>query len=91
MQKERKGEGIPEVEWWDQYLLPPDTKAFASNSNIQATDINLERITHYIQHPVPLRNQKVERINQIVAPIHLTDKEKRKLDRKKRLEKEREK
>lgn len=55
MQKERKGEGIPEVEWWDQYLLPPSASAFPARP-LQATDINLERITHYVQHPVPVKN-----------------------------------
>lgn len=95
MQKEKKPNAIPDVEWWDEFLLPPAAEGEEPRGfpveGLKDTDIHLERITHYVQHPVPLKNQKVERMSQVVAPIFLTDKEKKRLDRKKRLAKEQEK
>jgi hypothetical protein len=46
---------IPEVEWWDEFLLPPGEARFTGN-------IYEERITSYVQHPVPLVNQKMENV-----------------------------
>jgi len=95
MQREKKVMPIPDVEWWDEFLRPPqgdgeEPRTFPTE-DIKDTDIYLERITHYVQHPVPIKNQKVESMNQMAAPICLTDKEKKRLDRKKRLAKEQEK
>lgn len=85
-------EGIPDVEWWDEFLLPPNSteKTFPSEE-INDSDIYMERITHFVQHPVPVRNQKIEDINKMVMPVYLTDKEKKKLCRNKRIEKEKDK
>ena len=49
----------------------------------------MDRITHYVQHPVPLKNEQVEAGKAVVVPFFLTEMEKKKLRRKKRLEKER--
>lgn len=51
----------------------------------------MDRITHYIQHPVPLTNEQVEACKNMTIPFFLTEKEKKKLRRKKRIEKEQEK
>jgi U4/U6 small nuclear ribonucleoprotein PRP3 len=51
----------------------------------------LDKITHYVQHPVPLKNDYVENINNMVVPVHLTEKEKKRLKRLKREEKEKDK
>ena len=51
----------------------------------------MDRITHFIQHPVPLKNSTVEATKQMTVPFYLTEIEKKKLRRKKRLEKEKEK
>jgi len=59
--------------------------------NITENDIYMERITHYIQHPVPLKNKKIDDIERMVMPVYLTEKEKKKLSRNKRLEKEKSK
>jgi len=85
-------EAIPDVEWWDEFLLPPNSteKRFPSE-DINESDIYMERITHFVQHPVPVRNQKIEDINKMVMPVYLTDKEKKKLCRNKRIEKEKDK
>jgi len=46
---------------------------------INDQDIYLEKITHYIQHPKKLKNDFIEKIEKTVVPIHLTEKEKKKL------------
>ena len=51
----------------------------------------MEVITSFVQHPVPLRNQKIEEIEKMTMPVYLTDKEKKRLSRTKRVEKEKEK
>jgi len=51
----------------------------------------MDRITHYVQHPVPLKNEAIEETKNMVIPFYLTEKEKKKLRRKKRLEKEKDK
>ena len=53
------------------------------------SDIYMDRITHYVQHPVPLKNEEVEKNKNVTIPFFLTEKEKKKMLRKKRLEKER--
>jgi len=40
---------------------------------------------------VPLKNQKIEEIEKMTMPVYLTDKEKKRLSRTKRVEKEKEK
>ena len=78
---------IPSVEWWDEFLLPEGVKEFPKGQ-INDKDLFMERITHYVQHPVPLKNEKLENLNKMVTPVYLTDREKKKLNRNKRLEKE---
>ena len=55
---------------------------------LEDKDIFTDRITHYIQHPVPLKNEEVERNKAVTIPFFLTEKEKKKMLRKKRIEKE---
>lgn len=96
---------MPELEWWDEFFLPPTTttepaqaqgdakpiKTFKLQgaADIDDKDIFLDRITHFVQHPVPLRNEQVEQSKAITVPFFLTEQEKKKLRKKKRLEKER--
>lgn len=65
----------PDVEWWDAFFLPENVenppKKFPLD-NIQDKDIYIDRITHYVQHPVPLKNEYLENINNMVVPVHLT-------------------
>ena len=58
---------------------------------VEDKDLYMDRITHYIQHPVPLTNEQVEACKNMTIPFFLTEKEKKKLRRKKRIEKEQEK
>ncbi|SBS87948.1 U4/U6 small nuclear ribonucleoprotein PRP3, putative [Plasmodium ovale] len=51
--------------------------------------INMKRITHYIEHPVPLNEDKKEEVN--TPHMFLTPLERKKLRKRKRQEKEREK
>ena len=60
-------------------------------AKVEEKDLYMERITHYVQHPVPLKNEQVEAAKNMTIPYLLTEKEKKKLRRKKRIEKEQEK
>ena len=59
------------------------------DGQLKETEIFADRVTHYVQHPVPLRNEQVEQDKNVMVPFYLTEQEKKKLRRKKRLEKER--
>ena len=87
-----KQEKVPEVEWWDEFFIPPEksksAKPFAEPI-VEERDIYMDRVTHYVQHPVPLKNEQVEQNKAVTVPFFLTEAEKKKLRRKKRLEKER--
>ncbi len=83
-----KVEPTPIVEWWDEFFLPEGKKSFDFT---QPDVFYLDRVTNFIQHPVPLKNQLVEITKQMTVPFYLTEKEKKKLKRKKRIEKEKEK
>ena len=95
---------IPDVEWWDNYLLPEEKTNFnASNSTrvdieslsrplniedfkVSEEQFNSKKITHYIQHPIPLKNQDFEKVKAMTVPIMLTDKERKRLKKLKRAE-----
>lgn len=51
----------------------------------------MDKITHYIQHPKKIRNEYIEAINRMVVPVYLIEKEKKKLRRMKRVDKEKDK
>ncbi len=51
----------------------------------------MDKITHYVQHPMKIKNEQIEAIEKMVVPIHLTEKEKKRLRRMKRLDKEKDK
>ena len=95
-----KQEKVPELEWWDEFFVPPQpssTEAIVETKStkhrfdgqLKETEIFADRVTHYVQHPVPLRNEQVEQDKNVMVPFYLTEQEKKKLRRKKRLEKER--
>jgi U4/U6 small nuclear ribonucleoprotein PRP3 len=94
-------EPVPDVEWWDAAFLPPQVEPLDSAevepprtfplTDLEDNDIYLDKITHYVQHPRKLRNEYIENINKMTIPIHLTDKEKKRLKHLKRVEKEKDK
>ncbi len=51
----------------------------------------MKRITSYIQHPVSVKNEYIEKVQSIPIPMLMTTKEKEKLSRIKRLEKHKDK
>jgi len=88
----REYESLPEIEWWDAALLPPEseTRRFPT-SDITESDFYLDKITHYVQHPRTVRNEYIDNIEKMVIPVYLIEKEKKKLRRMKRLDKEKDK
>ena len=91
----RSFDPVPQVEWWDAAFLPPATSDEPLRQfpypEIHDEDIYLEKITHYIQHPKKLRNEAIDNIEKMVIPIHLTEKEKKRLKHMKRIDKEKDK
>lgn len=84
------------MEWWDEFFLPEGKQNFSGINQDDdfakdPTVFFLDRVTNYIQHPIPLKNEQVESVKQMTVPFYLTEQEKRKLRRKKRIEKEKEK
>lgn len=70
--------------------LPSEIKL----SDFQSEDPNFflqNKVTHFIQHPIPIKNEIIEKVNKINLPVFLTEKEKKKARRLRRLEKEKEK
>ena len=80
---------IPDVEWWDKFFLPEGETEFPKD--MKPEDLFQERITSFIHFPKPVKNKHVEAINDIVVPKYLTEEEKKKLRKMKRLDKERDK
>ena len=78
---------VPELEWWDSAVLREERQG----GDEVAEDIYAEKITHYVQHPVPIKNDYIENINKMLVPIHLTPKEKKRIRKMKRVEKEKDK
>jgi U4/U6 small nuclear ribonucleoprotein PRP3 len=82
---------VPAVEWWDQFFLPNETMTRFNPGPITEKDIFMDRLTHFVQHPVPLVNERVKADEKMTVPFVLTAAEKKKLRRKKRLQKEKDK
>jgi len=102
--KFKAADPVPDVEWWDAALLPPDKKTFTTlntdenNKELKESDfaiteneIMAKRITDLIQHPPPVKNEFMEKLNNTQIKVMLTDSEIRKISRNKRLEKEKDK
>lgn len=82
---------IPDIEWWDQPLAI-NTKSFMSSDilssiksyneeeiKINPTQINKKEITNLVQHPIPIKNEFVEKQKKIELSNSLTKKERKKL------------
>ena len=77
---------IPEVEWWDAFFLPEGKSTFPAKVSLE--DLDTEKITHYVQHPVPVKSKFAEADEKRELPVFLTTEEKKKLSRRHRLAKE---
>eukprot|EP00413_Alexandrium_margalefii_P037773 CAMPEP_0204582016 /NCGR_PEP_ID=MMETSP0661-20131031/44977_1 /ASSEMBLY_ACC=CAM_ASM_000606 /TAXON_ID=109239 /ORGANISM="Alexandrium margalefi, Strain AMGDE01CS-322" /LENGTH=613 /DNA_ID=CAMNT_0051591261 /DNA_START=67 /DNA_END=1908 /DNA_ORIENTATION=- len=74
-------EPIPDVEWWDMPFLKEDI-----NGQKRAyTEVNVEKITPYVEHPIPIKIATEKEVPD-AAMMHLTPKERKKLRRLKRQE-----
>merc|ERR1712232_1415798 len=74
-------EVIPDVEWWDMPFLKEDI-----NGQKRAyTEVSVEKITPYVEHPIPIKITTEKEIPD-AAMMHLTPKERKKLRRLKRQE-----
>jgi len=76
-------EPIPDVEWWDKFLIPGNV--------YDMEKIQMEEIGAYIEHPVAIQPPSAKPNEQITFNMYYTKKEQRKLRRHTRLEKERDK
>ncbi|KAL9008450.1 MAG: hypothetical protein Q9173_006426 [Seirophora scorigena] len=75
----------PEIEWWDEGLLPgPSYLSLDNPENGTKIDTSDSIITHYIQHPVAL-NPPQELKMPTPKPMHLTSKEQAKIRRQRRM------
>lgn len=79
--KVMRREPIPDVEWWDMPFLKEDI-----NGQKRAyTEVNVEKITPYVEHPIPIKITTEKEVPD-AAMMHLTPKERKKLRRLKRQE-----
>merc|ERR1712151_486609 len=69
--KVMRREQIPDVEWWDLPFLKEDL-----NGQKRAyTEVNVEKITPYVEHPIPIKNSNEKDAPDAAAMMHLTPKE----------------
>merc|ERR1712113_17328 len=72
---------IPDVEWWDMPFLKEDMHG----QKRAYTEVNVEKITPYVEHPIPIKLVTEKEIPD-ASMMHLTPKERKKLRRLKRQE-----
>jgi len=84
----RELEPVPDVEWWDQTVLPNGTYTDISydTAGQPVIDLKKEKVTNLVEHPIPLEppNEKTP----AAMPMFLTKKERKKLRRRNRMERE---
>ncbi|SPQ94618.1 unnamed protein product (mitochondrion) [Plasmodiophora brassicae] len=73
--------GVPDVEWWDQAIL--------ADPNDPSSPVDPAKLSSLVEHPVPLK-PRAEPPPPPVQPMVLTEKEKKKIRRMRKLEKQRE-
>ena len=64
-------EPIPEVEWWDALLL--QNKVYEINDEGEISNLREDKITIYVEHPVPLE-PPAEEVQPPPMPLPLTQK-----------------
>lgn len=80
--KEESKESIPEIEWWDHYLLLSGTYVDCTDGNTTEGKLNIEKITIYIEHPTNL--PPTEPAPPLPRLLKLTREEQRKLRKQQR-------
>ena len=82
--KETKEDEIPDIEWWDSFVLN-DNSYEASVNNTKPHDEKYEGITILIEHPMQMK-PPFEPTKPVLLPVFLTKKERKKLRRQNRRE-----
>ncbi|CAL1277741.1 unnamed protein product [Larinioides sclopetarius] len=77
--KEYKEGEVPEIEWWDSYILQSD------NYEKYNDDTKLEGVTALVEHPIQMKSP-CDASQQVFIPLYLTKKERKKLRRQNRRE-----
>lgn len=79
---------IPEIEWWDAYIIrtADSYEALQDNEDLHS---RLEGITHLVEHPIQMK-PPAEPDKQPVVPVYLTAAERKKLRRQNRTEAQKE-
>ncbi|XP_054713367.1 U4/U6 small nuclear ribonucleoprotein Prp3-like [Uloborus diversus] len=77
--KEYKEGEVPEIEWWDSYILQSD------NYNKYGPDCKLEGVTALVEHPIQMKPPS-DSSQPVFIPLYLTKKERKKLRRQNRRE-----
>ena len=88
-----EGSGVvPDVEWWDQKILVDKTKYpdAAAWEDLLEESLRLDKLTHYIEHPIEL-DPVIHDIIPDPVPLKLTKKEMKKLRTQRRQAREAEK
>jgi len=83
--KEVTDEEVPEIEWWDSFILKDMSTYQEYLEHPAKLEEKLEGITHLIEHPLQLK-PPAEPSKPILLPVFLTKKEKKKLRRQNRRE-----
>ena len=89
---------VPMIEWWDEIFLPKDIRDKRKQSklstyeqdDVMSVAIVNSRTFKYIQHPIPVKSLGSEK-NEEPLKMFLTKKERKRIRRKTREEREREK
>lgn len=82
--QETRDDEVPDVEWWDSYVMRDQTYAECLENPVPA-DQKFEGITHLIEHPMQMRPPS-EPSKPIPLPVFLTKREQKKLRRQNRRE-----
>lgn len=77
--KEYKEGEVPEVEWWDSYILQSD------NYDKYNKESKLEGVTALVEHPIQMKSP-CDASQPVFIPLYLTKKERKKLRRQNRRE-----
>ncbi|XP_071040336.1 U4/U6 small nuclear ribonucleoprotein Prp3 isoform X2 [Parasteatoda tepidariorum] len=75
--KEYKEGDVPDIEWWDSYILQSD--------NYDADESKLEGVTALVEHPIQMKSP-CDTSQPVFIPLYLTKKERKKLRRQNRRE-----
>ncbi len=97
-----KGGALIEIEWWDEALLPKEIRANKSTGKLPPSACTTEALysvctleacsTHkYIQHPPTFVGYGPPSVNNVAIPVYLTKRERKRVRRQHRFEKEQEK